>query len=52
MSINRLTVKEDVVHICTMSDRERQISYDIPYMLNLKRWCKQAYLQKEADLQT
>ena len=29
------------------SDRERQISYDIAYMLNLKKkkWYKQAYLQ-------
>ena len=27
------------------SDRERQISYDIAYMLNLKTWYKWTYLQ-------
>ena len=27
------------------SDRGRQISYDIAYMWNLKKWCKQIYLQ-------
>ena len=28
------------------SDRERQISYDIAYMWNLKLWYKWTYLQK------
>ena len=28
------------------SDRERQISYDIAYMWNLKKWYKWTYLQK------
>ena len=27
------------------SDRERQISYDIAYMWNLKKWYKCTYLQ-------
>ena len=27
------------------SDRERQISYDIAYMWNLKKWYKWTYLQ-------
>ena len=27
------------------SDRERQISYDITYMYNLKKWHKWTYLQ-------
>ena len=26
-------------------DRERQLSYDIPYMWNLKKWYKWTYLQ-------
>ena len=27
------------------SDRERQLSYDIAYMWNLKKWYKRTYLQ-------
>ena len=30
----------------SQSDRERQISYDITYMWNLKNWYKWTYLQK------
>ena len=29
----------------SMSDRERQISYDITYRANLKKWYKWTYLQ-------
>ena len=32
------------------SDRERQISYDITYMWNLKKWYKWTYLQKRSRL--
>ena len=31
--------------ILSKSDRERQISYDVTYMWNLKKWCKWTYLQ-------
>ena len=31
-------------------DRERQISYDITYMWNLKKWYKWAYLQNRNRL--
>ena len=30
------------------SDRERQISYDIAYMYNLKKWYKWTYLQNRS----
>ena len=33
-------------------NRERQISYDIAYMWNLKKWYKWTYLQTERDPQT
>ena len=32
------------------SDRERQISYDIAYMRNLKKWYKWTYLQNRNRL--
>ena len=32
------------------SDRERQISYDITYMWNLKKWYKWSYLQNRNGL--
>ena len=32
------------------SDRERQISYDISYMRNLKKWYKWTYLQNRNRL--
>ena len=32
------------------SDRERQISYDIAYMWNLKTWYKWTYLQNRSGL--
>ena len=32
------------------SDRERQISYDIAYMWNLKKWYKWTYLQNRNRL--
>ena len=32
------------------SDRERQISYDITYMWNLKKWYKWTYLQNRNRL--
>ena len=32
------------------SDRERQISYDVTYMWNLKKWYKWAYLQSRIRL--
>ena len=32
------------------SDREKQTSYDIPYMWNLKRWYKWTYLQNRNRL--
>ena len=32
------------------SDRKRQISYDIPYMWNLKKWYKWTYLQNRNRL--
>ena len=32
------------------SDRERQISYDIAYMWNLKKWCKWTYIQNRNRL--
>ena len=35
---------------CSKSDRERQISYDLTYMWNLKRWYKQTYLQNRNRL--
>ena len=37
------------------SDRERQISYGITYMGNLKKWCKWTYLQSRnrvTDIET
>ena len=34
----------------TKSDRERQISYDIDYMLNLKQWYKWNSLQNRSRL--
>ena len=33
------------------SDTERQISYDIPYMWNLKKGYKWTYLQTEVDVE-
>ena len=35
---------------CSKSDRERQISYDITYMWNLKKFYKQSYLQNRNRL--
>ena len=35
---------------CSKSDRERQISYDITYMWNLKKWYKRTYLQNRNRL--
>ena len=35
-----------------MSDRERQISYDTPYMWNLKRCTNQLIYKTETDSQT
>ena len=36
----------EIVKLCEFkSDRERQISYDITHMWNLKNWYKQIYLR-------
>ena len=35
----------EIVILSEVSDRERQISYDIAYMWNLKKWYKWTYLQ-------
>ena len=34
----------------SQSDRERQITYDITYTWNLKKWYKQTYLQNRNRL--
>ena len=36
--------------IILSEDRERQISYDITYMWNLKKWYKRTYLQNRNRL--
>ena len=37
-------------HTKVKQDRQRQIAYDITYMLNLKKWYKGTYLQNRNRL--
>ena len=40
----------EIIILSGKSDRKRQVSYDIAYMGNLKKWYKQTYLQNKNRL--